>query len=177
MGSGFRTRFGRVTERSRAQRLADLLTARRFTIATAESCTGGLVAHHITAVAGSSTYFPGGVVTYSNELKRSLLGVPEEVLEHRGAVSPECALAMARGVRRLTGADVGVSTTGIAGPGGATARKPVGLIYVACSAPGGDVVEEHRWHGTRLENIALAADAALALVVGMLDGSITPGED
>ncbi len=163
-----------MTGRSREQQLADLLTARGLTVATAESCTGGLVSHRITSVAGSSTYFPGGVVSYSNAMKQSLLGVPTAILEQRGAVSRECALAMARGVRRLTGADVGVSSTGIAGPGGATARKPVGLIYVACSTPEGDVVEEHRWHGTRLENIELAADAALALVVGMLDGSIPP---
>ena len=165
-----------MTERSREQQLAELLTARGFTIATAESCTGGLVSHRITTVAGSSTYFPGGVVSYSNALKQSLLGVPAAILEQRGAVSPECARAMARGIRRLTGADVGVSTTGIAGPGGATARKPVGLIYVACSTPDGDVVQEHRWHGTRLENIELAADAALALVVGVLDGSVTQDE-
>ncbi|HLI52251.1 MAG TPA: nicotinamide-nucleotide amidohydrolase family protein, partial [Thermomicrobiaceae bacterium] len=116
------------------QRLFEVFTGKGLTIATAESCTGGLIAHRITTVSGSSAYFVGGVVSYSNALKQKLLGVTEETLRTAGAVSRECALQMAGGVRRLTGATVGISSTGIAGPGGATPTKPVGLVYIACSA-------------------------------------------
>ncbi|MGA7669470.1 MAG: CinA family protein [Nitrolancea sp.] len=149
-------------------RLYNLLTDLGLTIATAESCTGGLVSHWITGVPGSSNYFLGGVIAYSNAVKMSLLGVPEDVLKRVGAVSDECALAMARGVRRRIGADVGVSTTGIAGPGGATDTKPVGLVYIACSTPWADVVEEHHFSGDRAQTIEESADAALSLVLAQL---------
>lgn len=139
-----------------------------MSIATAESCTGGLVSHRITAVPGSSAYFIGGVVAYSNAVKMSFLGVPDQVLSEVGAVSAECALAMARGARDRIGADIGVSTTGIAGPGGATARKPVGLVYIACATPWDEVVEEHRFTGDRSAIIRESAEAALALVLGQL---------
>lgn len=154
-----------MTERPPEVELAELLPARGLTIATAESCTGGLVAHRITTVAGSSAYFLGGIVAYSNALKEALLAVPREVLERHGAVSRECALAMARGVRARTGADVGLATTGIAGPGGATPQKPVGLIYVACVTPAAEVCEECRGEGDRIHNITLAAEMALRLAV------------
>lgn len=147
------------------QRLAELFTAGKLTIATAESCTGGLIAHRITRISGSSAYFLGGVVSYSNALKHNLLGVSEETLRTAGAVSQECALQMASGVRRLTGASVGISSTGIAGPGGATPTKPVGLVYIACSAGWGDVVQEFHWSGDRLANIEDSAQAALELVL------------
>ncbi|MBX6341613.1 MAG: CinA family protein [Thermomicrobiaceae bacterium] len=153
-----------MTERPPEWRLATLLPDRSLTLATAESCTGGLVAHRVTSVAGSSAYFIGGVVAYSNALKESLLGVPGEVLATHGAVSRECALAMAHGARRL-GADIGVSTTGIAGPSGATPTKPVGLVYVACASPWGETCEEHRFQGDRIGNITAAAEAALSLLV------------
>ena len=149
-------------------RLYDILMKLGLTISTAESCTGGLVSHRITSVPGSSSYFLGGVVAYSNAVKMSLLGVPEDVLKSVGAVSSECALAMARGVRQRIGADVGVSTTGIAGPGGATATKPVGLVYIACATPWSDVVEEHHFSGDRAETIAASADAALNLALAQL---------
>ncbi len=139
-----------------------------ITISTAESCTGGLVSHRITGVPGSSNYFLGGVVAYSNAVKMSLLGVPEDVLKRVGAVSDECALAMARGVRQRIGTDVGVSTTGIAGPGGATPTKPVGLVYIACSTPWAEVVEEHHFNGDRSQTIEESADAALKLVLAQL---------
>jgi PncC family amidohydrolase len=145
-----------------------------LTIATAESCTGGLVSHRITTIPGSSAYFLGGIVAYSNEVKHSLLAVPQDVLERFGAVSAECALAMARGVRERIGADIGISTTGIAGPGGATPTKPVGLVYIACSAPWGDYYEEHRFTGNRIETIRASAEAALACVIDQIsrrDGS------
>ncbi len=150
------------------QQLHDVLTKLGLTVSTAESCTGGLVAHRITSVPGSSNYFLGGVIAYSNDVKMSLLGVPEEVLKRVGAVSDECALAMARGVRQRIGADVGVSTTGIAGPGGATAAKPVGLVYIACSTPWANVVEEHHFDGERAQTIVASADAALSLVLAQL---------
>ncbi|MDR7614391.1 MAG: competence/damage-inducible protein A [Armatimonadota bacterium] len=111
--------------------VAKLLLASRRTVAVAESCTGGLLGHRLTNVPGSSAYFRGGVVAYANELKRSLLGVSEEILHAHGAVSERVAEAMARGVREAFAADLGVAITGIAGPSGATPEKPVGLVYVA----------------------------------------------
>ncbi len=119
-----------------------LLRDRSLTICTAESCTGGLVAKRLTDVPGSSDYFLGGVVTYSNELKTDLLGVPPALLEEHGAVSEPVAAAMARGALRLLGADCAIATTGIAGPGGATPEKPVGTVYVA-TALGDDVQVRH----------------------------------
>lgn len=146
-----------------------------FTLATAESCTGGGVASRLVSVAGSSEYFLGGVVSYSNDAKHRLLGVPEEVLRSVGAVSPECAEAMAAGARRAFGAGVAVSTTGIAGPGGATARKPVGLVYIGLATPAGVTSTEHHFPGDRAAVIAAATDTALqTLLRGVretLDGS------
>lgn len=120
-------------ESTLAEVVVGLLERRAMTIAVAESCTGGLVAHMLTNVPGVSRFFLEGVVAYSNESKVKLLGVDRDVIVRHGAVSPEVAQAMAAGVRRSCGADIGVSTTGIAGPGGATATKPVGLVYVAWS--------------------------------------------
>ena len=158
-----------MLERPVEERLLELLPPHGLTLSTAESCTGGLVAHRITGVAGSSTYYLGGVVSYSNELKQSLLGVPAEILERYGAVSRECAHAMADGVRRLTGASVGVATTGIAGPGGATPTKPVGLVYVACATPWDVQVRELRLPGDRFSNIRASADAALELTLSQVE--------
>lgn len=114
--------------------LVQLLTEKKLTVATAESCTGGLLSKRITEIGGASVVFGCGVCAYSNGMKTQLLGVPAELLEARGAVSEQVALAMAQGVRKLSGADIGLSTTGIAGPGGGTTRKPVGLVYVAVSS-------------------------------------------
>lgn len=135
------------------------------TIAVAESCTGGAVAARIVSVAGSSDYFLGGIVAYSNEAKRRLLGVSAAVLATRGAVSAECAALMAEGARHAFGADIGVSTTGIAGPGGATARKPVGLVYIALATAAGAEAHEHHFAGDRAAIIAAATDEALSLLV------------
>lgn len=110
-----------------------LLTEKHLTVATAESCTGGLVAKRITDISGSSAVFHMGVVTYANEIKTKLLGVPEEILKQYGAVSPQTAKLMAQGVRERSGADIGIGITGIAGPDGGTPEKPVGLIYLALS--------------------------------------------
>lgn len=134
-------------------------------IAAAESCSGGEVARRITAVPGSSAYFLGSIVAYANGAKHDLLGVPLTLLETKGAVSEECAAAMAEGARRAFGADVAVATTGIAGPGGATARKPVGLVYLALASSGGLIIEEHRFSGDRGAVVAAATEAALQLLL------------
>ncbi len=135
------------------------------TLAVAESCTGGLLAMRITEVPGASDYFLGGIVSYANSAKERLLGVPEEVLAERGAVSSECARAMALGVKRVFGADYSLAITGIAGPGGATPEKPVGLVYIALAGPGGEVeVREHRFVGSRQGVRWSASEAALALL-------------
>lgn len=122
--------------------VVDLFTRAGKTLATAESCTGGLIAARIVAVPGASAMLGCGVVSYSNEAKRDVLGVSAETLAHYGAVSRECALEMARGVRRLSGADVAVATTGLAGPGGGTAQTPVGRVYVAAVSDAGEQVRE-----------------------------------
>jgi len=122
--------------------VGSLLREKKLTIATAESCTGGLVAATLVNVPGSSEYFKGSVVAYSNEVKEKVLGVKKETLEKYGAVSPQTAEEMALGVKRLLGTDIGVSTTGIAGPGGGTPEKPVGLTYFAIAY--GDRVETYK---------------------------------
>lgn len=146
-----------------------LLAAQRRTIGTAESCTGGLVAVRLTSVAGSSAYFVGGIVSYSNDAKHRLLGVPEAMLERYGAVSMDVARAMARGVRRALGVDIGIATTGIAGPGGATPTKPVGLVYIALAADGVERCRRFVWDGDRAANITASAEAALRLVRSYLE--------
>lgn len=140
------------------------LLDRGLTLVTAESCTGGLVGHLLTSQPGSSAYYLGGVVSYSNVLKMRLLGVREETLEVHGAVSEETALEMARGARRRLGGDIGVSVTGIAGPGGGTESKPVGLTFIGLSSPWGDTVRRFVWGGERAANKLASARAALQLV-------------
>ena len=147
-----------------------LLTERNLTLALGESCTGGLVAHRLTNVPGSSSYVLGGIIAYSNEAKERLLGVRHETLEEHGAVSAETAIEMARGARATLGADVGLSVTGIAGPGGGTPEKPVGLAYVALSAGNWEQVERLVWSGSREENKAQSAEAALAMLRDYLSG-------
>lgn len=157
----------------RSARLADLLRARGWSCATAESCTGGLIGHRITALAGSSDYFMGGIIAYTNTAKRQLLGVPGDILEQVGAVSPECAGAMAEGTRTAFATEIGISSTGIAGPSGATARKPVGLIYIAVATPETTEIRELRLTGDRLSNIRQTASQALDLAISMLQPSST----
>ena len=141
-----------------------LLSDRGLTLATAESSTGGLVAHRITSVSGSSAYYLGGFVTYANEAKEALLGVKRETLIAHGAVSEETVLEMARGARERLGADLGIATTGIAGPTGSTGDKPVGLVYVALSAADAELCQRHVWQGDRAANNEQSAHAALRLV-------------
>jgi PncC family amidohydrolase len=150
------------------QEIGALLAARNLTLTTAESCTGGLVAHRITNVPGSSAYYLGGFVTYSNELKQVLLGVQHATLLAHGAVSGETAGEMARGARQRIGADVAVATTGIAGPTGGTPDKPVGLVYVALSASDTELGQRHFWQGDRQANKEQSAEAALRLVLAYL---------
>ena len=144
--------------------VGQLLTEQKLTIAVAESCTGGLLAHRLTNVPGSSAYFVGGVVAYSNEVKERVLGVSEKTLATHGAVSEQCAREMARGVRHLLGADVAISATGIAGPTGGTPEKPVGLVYVALAAMDTERCERHLWHGDRLANKQQTSEAALGML-------------
>ncbi len=148
-----------------AARLQAACLARALTVATAESCTGGGVAAAITAIPGSSGYFQGGIVSYSNAAKRDLLDVPAAILDAHGAVSAQTALAMATGACRRLGATLGVSTTGIAGPDGGTADKPVGLVYVAGHDEAGDDVRRFQWDGDRATNIRASIEAALALLL------------
>jgi PncC family amidohydrolase len=161
-----------------AARLHSRCVALGLRVATVESCTGGLVGHAITQIPGSSAYFVGGFVTYSDELKRDLVGVPEDVLAAHGAVSAQAAVAMATGGRMRTGADLAVSVTGIAGPDGGTPSKPVGLTYVAVADAIGVAVKRHVWGGDRSDNKRRSAEAALELLlarVGAAAGS-TPDE-
>jgi PncC family amidohydrolase len=148
--------------------IGELLTAQGLTLTTAESCTGGLVAHRITNISGSSAYYLGGFVSYANEAKEALLGVRHETLLAHGAVSEETAREMARGARQRMGADVAVSVTGIAGPTGGTPEKPVGLVYVALSTTDKEHCQRHAWQGERLTNKEQSAEAALQLVLGYL---------
>jgi nicotinamide-nucleotide amidase len=142
----------------------ELYRERGWTLATAESCTGGLVAARLTSVAGSSDVFLGGVVAYSNGLKLSELAVPAEVLETYGAVSAETAAAMAAGARARLGADVAVAVTGVAGPGGGTPEKPVGLVYVHAEGPEGGEGLEFALPGDRATVRLRATVMALHLV-------------
>jgi PncC family amidohydrolase len=158
-----------------AERLQAVCIDRGLTLAVAESCTGGLVADSITDIAGSSAYFAGGVVSYSNESKERLLDVPSEVLEAHGAVSAQVARAMAEGVRTRFGANVGAAVTGIAGPDGGTASKPVGLTYVAVADGDGVDVRRHGWSGDRLANKSASAAATLELVLERI-GELAPAE-
>jgi PncC family amidohydrolase len=135
------------------------------TLATAESCTGGLVAARITAVPGASAVFLGGVVSYANEAKQGLLGVPQSVLERVGAVSAECAEAMAAGARERLKADVAVAVTGIAGPDGGTPQKPVGLVCFGVAAGGGVKSECRLFEGDREAVRQQASERALALLL------------
>lgn len=155
-------------------RVGAALLARGWTVCAAESCTGGLVMHRLTNIAGSSAYVLGGVVSYSNEAKQSILGVREETLIAHGAVSEETAAEMVRGALRLFGAIVGVSITGIAGPGGGTPHKPVGLTYIGLGVRAGDevsvTVQRHVWSGDRETIKAASADAALRLILEAAGG-------
>jgi nicotinamide-nucleotide amidase len=177
---GLRERVGTYLfaedERPVEEMVLELCRERGLKLATAESCTGGLVAARLTAIPGSSDVFVGAVVAYANEVKARELGVSDEILERNGAVSPEAAAAMAAGARERLGADVAVSVTGIAGPGGGSAEKPVGLVDLHAEGPDGVLARELDFPGDREMIRARAATAALHLLRTLLtrsrDGSV-----
>jgi PncC family amidohydrolase len=152
-----------------AERLGRLLLTRGKTLALAESCTGGLLASLITDIAGSSVYLLGSAVTYHNDAKQHVLGVLHETLMKYGAVSAETAREMAQGALRLFGADLALSVTGIAGPGGGTPEKPVGLVFIHLSAPDAEIGQRHIWSSDRVGNKRLSAEAALLLAANYLE--------
>lgn len=160
-----------LTRESLEVNLGRFLRDNGLSLAIAESCTGGLVAHLVTNVPGSSDYFDRGIVSYSNSAKRELLGVSESNLTEYGAVSEEIALEMARGVKENAGTDIGLSTTGIAGPGGGIKEKPVGLVYVGLVSAGDDHVKRMNFDGDRITNKRLSAKKALEFVLEKLSSS------
>ena len=144
--------------------VARLLLERKLTIAVAESCTGGLISHKLTNIPGSSAYFDRSIVTYSNISKETHLGVPAGILRDHGAVSAETAIAMAEGVRSVSGTNIGLSTTGIAGPAGGTKQKPVGTVFIGYADPQNTEHRCFRFFRDRLWNKERFALAALDLV-------------
>jgi nicotinamide-nucleotide amidase len=152
------------------EEIGRLLREKKLTLGTVESATGGLIAARIINVAGSSDYFRGGIVAYSNEVKMRCVGVRKETLDEQGAVSAPVAEQMAAGGRRVLRVDVCLSDTGIAGPGGATSGKPVGLFYLGLADQDGASARRHVFSGTREENRQQAVDAALAWLTTYLEG-------
>ncbi len=144
------------------QEIGDLLRQKGLTLGVVESATGGLISHRITNVPGSSDYYKGSVTAYSNEIKISVVGVSESSIRRYGAVSHQVAEEMAAGGRRVLAVDVCLADTGIAGPGGATARKPVGLFYLGLCHQGGTYSQRHVFHGDREQNRRSAAETALS---------------
>lgn len=155
-----------------AKQIVDRLLTQKQWLATAESCTGGLIAATITDIAGSSGCFGYGVVTYSNEAKQRLIQVSESSLAQWGAVSPQVAEEMARGVKAVSGADIGIAVTGIAGPGGGSAEKPVGLVYIGMAAGNGIQVVKNLFSGTRQEIRNATVAKALFLVWNYLEKDV-----
>ncbi|MGO8715443.1 MAG: competence/damage-inducible protein A [Smithella sp.] len=159
-------------EKTLEEVIADLLTKKKLTIAIAESCTGGLITNRLTNVSGSSDYLERGLVTYSNAAKISMLGVPAEIIEKHGAVSQQTALLMAEGVRKLAGTDLGLSSTGIAGPSGGSNEKPVGTVYLALSDSGRTICRHHTFRWDRQRNKDIFSEAALFLLKNYLQGKV-----
>jgi nicotinamide-nucleotide amidase len=155
--------------------VAAMLVEQGLTVAVAESCTGGLMAARLTDRPGSSAYLRGGVVAYSNDVKVELAGVPAELIERHGAVSQEVALALAEGARTRVGADIGIGVTGVAGPDGGTAEKPVGLVWLALAGPDGRrLVRQTDQRGTRADIRERTTTAALHLLRRLLLGESDP---
>ena len=150
--------------------IGELLLARGLKLALAESCTGGLVGNRITDVAGSSAYFLGGLISYAYEAKVDLLGVQWETLNSKGAVSREVVLEMARGARKVLHADIAVSVSGIAGPGGAMPGKPVGTTWIGLATNDGEWARLFQFSGNRIENKSQSAEAALQMLLDHLQG-------
>jgi len=153
-------------------RVGAILDKKKLTLATAESCTGGLISSRITDIAGSSAYFMGGIVAYSYEAKNALLGVSWDTIHNKGAVSRETVIEMARGARNVLGVDIAVSVSGIAGPGGGTPDKPVGTVWVGLATPNGEEARHFVWDGDRIRNKHLSSEAALQFVLDYLEGKL-----
>lgn len=153
-------------------RIANLSLITRFTLAAAESCTGGLVASRITDVPGSSAYFMGGVVAYSYEAKAALLGVSWDTLNGHGAVSRETVIEMARGAQKVFGVDIAVSVSGIAGPGGGTDEKPVGTTWIGLATATNEWARHFVWDGDRVQNKQASSEAALQFILDYLEGRL-----
>lgn len=152
--------------------LGDLLRARGLKLAAAESCTGGLIADRITDVPGSSEYFVGGIVAYAYEAKVAMLGVSWDTLHAHGAVSQETVLEMARGARKALDTDIGISVSGIAGPGGGLPDKPVGTTWFGLSTPNREWARKFIWDGDRRGNKVLSANFAIQFVIDYLNGNL-----
>lgn len=144
------------------------LKRQKLTIATAESCTGGLIGHTLTNVSGSSEYFERGIISYSNTAKVELLGVSESLLKEQGAVSEEVAKTMAENVRKRSDVNIGISTTGIAGPLGGTKEKPVGLVYIGVSTEKDNIVKKFIFTGDRIQNKVSTCNVALNMLLEIL---------
>ena len=147
-----------------AETLVWQLQKNHLRITTAESCTGGLLAGALTDISGASMVFDCGIISYSNDIKTDLLGVNKEIILAYGAVSSQTAEAMAQGARKLSGADIALATTGIAGPGGGSKEKPVGLVFIALTAPQTSIVKKYNFKGSRSEIRRQTVDSALALL-------------
>jgi len=154
---------GKLTDKT-----SNMLKNQKLVIATAESCTGGLIAHTLTNISGSSEYFDRGIVSYSNRAKMELLDVPENILKKHGAVSMEVAKIMAKSVRIKSNVDIGISTTGIAGPTGGSKERPVGLVFIAVSTERNIVVKKFYFSGDRSQNKKNTCDAALDMLLDVL---------
>lgn len=152
--------------------IGKILTERKLKLAVAESCTGGLICHRITNIPGSSNYFERGVVSYSNESKIEILGVNPETIKNFGAVSEQTAIEMARGVRKISKADIGISTTGIMGPTGATETKPIGLVFVGYSDSEREFAKQFNFADNRIRNKDRSSQAALEILWRALTGKI-----
>ena len=159
-------------DKIKEMRIGKILSEKKYTLVTAESCTGGLIASRITDVSGSSAYFLGGIVAYSYEVKAALLGVSWDTLNNKGAVSRETVIEMARGARNILKADIAVSVSGIAGPGGGTPDKPVGTVWVGLATPSGEEARHFVWDGDRVRNKYLSSEAALQFVLDYLEGNV-----
>lgn len=151
-----------------AQALLQALEARGWTLATAESCTGGGIGHCLTAIPGSSRIYRGGIISYTDAVKHAVLGVPQETLDTYTAVSRETAEAMARGGRQIIGADAALSVTGLAGPDGDGTGRPVGLVYIGCATPHAILVQQWHFSGDRSAVRAQAVERALKLALTIL---------
>jgi PncC family amidohydrolase len=157
-----------------------LLLEKNLKLAVAESCTGGLIGHRITNIAGSSEYYLGSITAYAYEVKQRLLGVKAETLAQHGAVSRETVIEMAQGIRNCLSADfpvsntIGLSVSGIAGPGGGIPGKPVGLVWIGLSTPDGDHAWKLLWKGDRIQNKENSAEAALEFLLGYLTANLPP---